>query len=90
MVHTATEIPAALVLAGPGLEELFLERAEIRNLDGVKVPVARAEDIVVMKILAGRPKDLEDVVVILASHPDDLDAELARNVADAGGSAGAE
>jgi hypothetical protein len=78
VVHTATGIPADLVLAGPGLEELFLERAEIRDLDGVKVPVARAEDIVVMKILAGRPKDLEDVVAILAAHPGDLDIELAR------------
>lgn len=78
VAHTATGIPADLVLAGPGLEELFLERAQIRDLDGVKVPVARAEDIVVMKILAGRPKDLEDVVAILAAHPDDLDVELTR------------
>ena len=78
VVHTATGIPGDLVLAGPGLEELFLERAEIRDLDGVKVPVARAEDIVVMKILAGRPKDLEDVVAILAAHPDDFDVELAQ------------
>ena len=78
VVHTATGIPGDIVLAGPGLEELFLERAEIRDLDGVKVPVARAEDIVVMKILAGRPKDLEDVVAILAAHPDDFDVELAQ------------
>lgn len=78
VVHAATGIPADLVIAGPGLEELFLERAELREIDGVKVPVARAEDIVVMKILAGRPKDLEDVVAVLAAHPDDFDVELAR------------
>ena len=35
VVHTATGIPADLVIAGPGLEELFLERAEIREIDGV-------------------------------------------------------
>jgi hypothetical protein len=44
----------------------------------VPVPVARAEDIVVMKILAERPKDIEDVVSILAAHPD-LDLDLVRS-----------
>jgi hypothetical protein len=30
------------VLAGPGLEELFLDRAEVRDVGGARVPVARA------------------------------------------------
>jgi len=78
-LHTATGIPVDLVLAGPGIEELFLERAEVHDLEGVRVPVARAEDIVVMKILAERPKDIEDVIAILAAHPGDLDLELVRS-----------
>ena len=32
-----------------------------------------------MKILAERPKDIEDVVSILAAHPDDLDLDLVRS-----------
>jgi hypothetical protein len=32
-----------------------------------------------MKILAERPKDIEDVVAILAAHPDDLDLDLVRS-----------
>ncbi len=79
VLHTATGVPADIVLAGPGIEELFLERAIMRDLDGVQVPVACAEDIVVMKILAGRPKDIEDVVAVLAAHPDDLDLDLVRS-----------
>jgi hypothetical protein len=78
-LHTATGIPVDIVLAGPGIEELFLQRAEVHDLEGVLVPVARAEDIVVMKILAERPKDIEDVVAILAAHPDDLDLDLVRS-----------
>lgn len=77
-LHTATGIPVDIVLAGPGIEELFLARAEVHDLEGVPVPVARAEDIVVMKILAARPKDIEDVVTILAAHPDNLDLHLIR------------
>lgn len=78
-LHTATGMPVDIVLAGPGLEERFLERAELHDLEGVRVPVARAEDIVVMKLLAERPKDLEDVVAILAAHPGALDLGLVRS-----------
>lgn len=45
-------------MAGPGLEELFFERVEHRIVEGVSVPVARAEDVIAMNILAGRPKDI--------------------------------
>jgi hypothetical protein len=79
VLHTTTGIPADIVLAGPGIEELFLKRAEVRDIDGVRVPVACAEDVMVMKILAGRPKDIEDVVAILAAHPKDLDLGLVRS-----------
>src|SRR5262245_20325133 len=54
VVHDATGLPADLVLAGPGLEEEFLQRAVIHEIEGVSVPVAAPEDIVVMKILAAR------------------------------------
>ena len=72
-VHGATELPLDVVLAGPGLEDEFFERVIVRDVDGVRVPVASAEDIVVMKVLAGRPKDQEDVVAIAAAHGTALD-----------------
>jgi hypothetical protein len=40
VVHVRTSIPADLVLAGPGLEDAFLERAVVHDLGGVHVPVA--------------------------------------------------
>lgn len=75
VLHIRTYVPADLVLAGPGLEDMFLERAVLRDLGGVRVPVARAEDLIVMKILAGRDKDLEDVVAIVAALGAELDAK---------------
>jgi hypothetical protein len=65
LVHAKSRIPVDVVLAGPGLEELFFSRAEERNVGGVRIPVAAAEDIVTMKVLAGRLKDLDDVASIL-------------------------
>ena len=67
VLHLPTSVPVDLVLAGPGLEDLFLERAVIHDLGGIRVPVARAEDLIVMKILAGRDKDFEDVTAIVAA-----------------------
>ena len=55
-VHSATRLPVDVVLAGPGIEERFLDRAELHVLEGVRVPIATVEDLVTMKILAGRPQ----------------------------------
>jgi len=64
-VHDSSRIPVDAVLSGPGPEEEFLARARTISLAGVSVPVISPEDLVVTKILAGRPKDLEDVRGIL-------------------------
>jgi Nucleotidyl transferase AbiEii toxin, Type IV TA system len=77
LVHAKSRIPVDVVLAGPGLEELFFSRAEERNVGGVRIPVAAAEDIVTMKVLAGRLKDLDDVVSILRACS--LDADRVRS-----------
>ncbi|MGQ0653607.1 MAG: DUF6036 family nucleotidyltransferase [Betaproteobacteria bacterium] len=61
-------MPIDVVLAGPGLEEVFLRRRRRRRIDGVPVFVASAEDVVVMKVLAGRGKDEDDVLAILAAQ----------------------
>ena len=78
VVHRSTRMPADVVLAGPGLEERFLAHAEARMIDDVVVHVASAPDLVVMKVLAGRPKDLEDAIAVLRAQGDGLDPTRAR------------
>jgi hypothetical protein len=41
-------------------------------VDGVAVPVAHATDLVVMKLLAGRGKDLDDARSLIASGDVDV------------------
>ena len=61
-----------LVVAASGLEALALARATMVAVDGVEVPVAHPTDLVVMKTLAGRGKDEEDLRALLATGEVDL------------------
>ena len=79
LLHAATGWPLDLVLGGPGLEEDFLQRSvRVEVGPGVRVPMIAAEDLIVTKVLAGRPKDLEDAQGILAAQGADLDADAVR------------
>jgi len=78
IVHRVTAFPADVVLGGPGLEEAFLKRAKLRVLHGLPVPVAAVEDLIVMKVLAGRRKDEEDVAAMLSAQGEKLDLAVIR------------
>lgn len=79
-VHTSSQWPVDVVLAGPGLEERFLRDARLVDVgDDVRVPVIRAEDLIVTKILAGRPKDLDDVRGVLLEQLDRMDEASIRD-----------
>lgn len=72
-LHRSTQTPLDVVLAGPGLEEEFIERAVRVQVLGLTVPVISPEDLVITKILAGRPKDIDDVRGILRERSETMD-----------------
>jgi hypothetical protein len=76
--HRATGMPVDIVLAGPGLEERFLESARPCDLGGVVVPVISPEHLVVTKILAGRDKDLADARGVVARQAAALNVNAVR------------
>ncbi|WP_438005132.1 DUF6036 family nucleotidyltransferase [Sorangium sp. So ce321] len=66
-------MPIDVVIAASSLHIEFLERRRLVALGGVRVPMTSPEDLVVTKVLTGRPKDLEDVRgVLLEQHDLDL------------------
>ena len=78
LVHESSGMPLDLVLAGPGLEEQFLDRAIVVQLDDLSVPVISPEDLIVTKVLAGRPKDVEDIRGLLRSRASSIDLDYIR------------
>jgi hypothetical protein len=47
----------------------FAETSRVLPVEDVVVPVASAPDLVVMKVLAGRPQDLDDAIAVLRAQP---------------------
>ena len=50
----------------------MLRGAEERVVGDARVPIVCAEDLVAMKVLAGRPRDLDDVAAIARVRRHDL------------------
>ncbi len=78
--HRTSGMPLDVVLAGPGLEEEFLRRAIRVDVDGTPVPVISPEDLIITKILAGRPKDVEDIRSVIHERRASLDEARIREV----------
>jgi hypothetical protein len=73
VVHRDSSMPINVVLAGPGLEQIFLDEVVQHRIGRRTVPVLSIENLIVTKLLAGRPKDLEDVRELLALRGDSVD-----------------
>jgi predicted nucleotidyltransferase len=83
VVHVATEIPLDVILAAEGIEQAMLARARTIDVEGVDVPFVGVEDLVALKLLAGRRKDLEDVRSVLLAQGGRIDLALTRTVLSA-------
>jgi hypothetical protein len=79
-VHRATGMPLDVVLAGSGLEDEFLGRARPMDVGSTQVPIIDAADLIIAKVLAARPKDLEDAASVWGLHGERLDAARVRRI----------
>jgi predicted nucleotidyltransferase len=64
-----TGIRVDLILSFSPFEREAIERAKIVDYDNVPVRFASLEDLVIHKMVAGRPRDLEDVSSVLLKNP---------------------
>jgi len=74
--HTsAPDFPLDLIFATSPLHKNALDRRKPIDLHGTQVSVSSAEDLILLKLLASRPRDFDDVMGIVgnASAPLDLD-----------------
>ena len=71
----APDFPLDLIFATSPLHKNALDRRKLFDLHGIQVPVSSAEDLILLKLSASRPRDFDDVMGIIgnAGAPLDLD-----------------
>jgi hypothetical protein len=70
LTHQASGVPVDVVQGRLPFERNATSRAVTIKVGDFAVPLPRPEDLVIMKALAHRPQDFEDIRGIVASHPD--------------------
>jgi hypothetical protein len=85
--HGPSGVDLDVSLAWLPFEIEAIRRSETCDYGGVAIPIARPDDLVIYKMVAARPRDLEDVERLLLLHGSSLDvpriAATVREFADA-------
>ncbi len=83
LVHQASGVPLDLTFAWLPFEEEALSRARAVAFPGVDVPVVALDDLLIYKLVASRPRDLDDVERLFAAHRHAVDVDrVSRAIAD--------
>jgi predicted nucleotidyltransferase len=79
--HRATRVKVDIALGLSGFERQAVARATRITIAGRQVATATAEDLIIMKSLAARPQDQQDLAGIIAAQHDRLDWDYCIRVA---------
>jgi len=72
-VTTKADVRLGYLFSAFPFERTMIERAPLRDLGSVKVRVASLEDLILLKLPSARPRDRDDVRLILSTYKSDLD-----------------
>ncbi len=67
--HQASAIDIDVVFGSLPFEKEAVAQAVWVELSGVRLPLPRPEDLIIMKAVAHRPQDLADIEAVLAAQP---------------------
>lgn len=83
LIHENSGVPVDLSLGALPFEAEAIRHSEALDVGGVQVRVPRLEDLLIYKLVAGRPRDLDDVEQLLRRNPRHLDlARVDRTISE--------
>ncbi len=85
--HEQTGVKVDIAIGMSGFEQRVVDRAKPLSFGDQQIPFASAEDILIMKTFAGRPRDWEDAIGIVNARREELDWNYCLDMAEKLGSA---
>jgi hypothetical protein len=80
LLRASNRVSLDVSLAATPFEEDVMDRASSwRDIEGVPLVTCSAEDLVIYKLVAGRPGDIQDVIGIVGRQAQKLDAARIRH-----------
>lgn len=79
LVYSKFKTYVDLFIARSSFQKQILKRKKTVKLAGIEVPLITAEDLILMKLLSGRERDLEDVREILIENKGRLNFRYLKN-----------
>lgn len=67
--HEPSDIDADIVFGALSFEEESVSRAVWVSVSGVRIPLPTPEDLIIMKAVAHRTRDMGDIESVLDAHP---------------------
>jgi hypothetical protein len=79
--HREQGVKVDLAIGLSGFERQAVERAQLCEVAGTQIPVATAEDLIIMKSLAARPRDEQDLEGLVTAQASLLDWSYCERIA---------
>ena len=80
LLHEPSGICVDLILASLPFEQAALDSSVDVENQGVRVRVARPEDLIIYKLVAARPRALDDAEALLIAHGERIDHARLRRI----------
>jgi len=80
--HAQSDIAIDVILGGLPFEQEAVDRARAHRVGDISVKLPRVEDLIIMKVIAHRDKDMQDVVGLLDAHPEVNVDEIRQHVSE--------
>lgn len=67
--HEPSRVDVDIVFGALPFEEEAVARVQWTEMGGLRLPLPRPEDLIIMKAVANRGRDWDDIAALLAAHP---------------------